>query len=132
MPPAFQRSGRCSTQHLKEKHYDLSSLHTLLVGGAAASRTMLENYSRDFGITVLHAWGMTETSPIGTVSRLKSSMENWPEEEQIAVRLKQGIPVAGVEACILDDGGRELRWTDSKLASCPFADHGLRAATSVL
>jgi fatty-acyl-CoA synthase len=97
-------------QHLKEKRYDLSRLHTLLVGGAAASRTLVENYARDFGIKVLHAWGMTETSPIGTVSRLKAAMEDWPEERQLEVRLKQGIPVVGVEATILDIQGESLPW----------------------
>ena len=97
-------------QHLKEKHYDLSSLHTLLVGGSAASRAMMENYQRDFGIRVLHAWGMTETSPIGTVSRLKSYMEDWPEEQQLEVRLKQGIPVLGVEAKLIGDHGEDLPW----------------------
>jgi fatty-acyl-CoA synthase len=97
-------------QHLKEKPYDLSSLHTLMVGGAAVSRTMIENYARDFGITVLHAWGMTETSPMGTIARPRSSMKGWSEEQQIMVRLKQGIPVAGVEARILDDTGVDLPW----------------------
>ena len=82
-------------QHLKEKRYDLSSLHTLLVGGSAASRAMIENFQRDFGIRVLHAWGMTETSPLGTVSRLKAAMLDWPEERQLDVRLKQGIPMVG-------------------------------------
>ncbi len=97
-------------QHLKEKRYDLSKLHTLLVGGSAASRAMMENYQRDFGIRVLHAWGMTETSPIGTVSRLKAAMEDWPDERQLEVRLKQGIPVPGVEAKLLGDHGEDLPW----------------------
>ncbi len=97
-------------QHLKERRYDLSSLHTLLVGGSAAPRAMLENFQRDFGIRVLHAWGMTETSPIGTISRLKRAMDDWPEEKQIEVRLKQGIPCVGVEARILGDDGRDLPW----------------------
>jgi fatty-acyl-CoA synthase len=97
-------------QHLKEKRYDLSRLHTLLVGGSAAPRTLMENFARDFGIRVLHAWGMTETSPIGTVSRLKAAMEDWPEERQLEVRLKQGIPVVGVEARILGDHGEDLPW----------------------
>ena len=97
-------------QHLKEKRYDLSKLHTLLVGGSAASRAMIENYQRDFGIRVLHAWGMTETSPIGTVSRLKAAMEEWPEDKRIDVRLKQGIPVVGVETRILGDHGEDLPW----------------------
>jgi fatty-acyl-CoA synthase len=97
-------------QHLKEKRYDLSRLHTLLVGGSAASRAMLENFERDFGIRVLHAWGMTETSPLGTVSRLKASMVDWPEERQLEVRLKQGIPMVGVETRILGDNGEDLPW----------------------
>jgi fatty-acyl-CoA synthase len=97
-------------QHLKEKRYDLSKLHTILVGGSAASRAMLENFQRDFGIRVLHAWGMTETSPIGTVSRPKAAMADWPEDKQLDVRLKQGIPVVGVEARILGDDGENLPW----------------------
>ncbi len=97
-------------QHLKEKTYDLSSLKTVLIGGAAASRTMMENYQRDFGITILHAWGMTETSPLGTISRLKSTMEDWPHERQIEVRLKQGLPVLGVELKVAGPQGEELPW----------------------
>jgi fatty-acyl-CoA synthase len=96
--------------HLKEKSYDLSSLHTLLVGGSAASRTLIENFERDFGITVIHAWGMTETSPLGTVSRLRSGMSEWPHEQQMAVRLKQGTPVPGVEVRIVGETGEELPW----------------------
>jgi fatty-acyl-CoA synthase len=97
-------------QHLKEKSYDLSRLHTIMVGGSAASRAMMENYARDFGIKVLHAWGMTETSPIGTVSRLKGAMEAWPQEQQLEVRLKQGLPVAGVEVKVLGEQGDDLPW----------------------
>jgi fatty-acyl-CoA synthase len=94
----------------KERAYDLSSMHTILVGGAAASRTLLECFEKDLGVPVLHAWGMTETSPIGTVSRLKSTMQDWTEEQKLAVRLKQGIPVVGVEVRILDDHGQDLPW----------------------
>jgi fatty-acyl-CoA synthase len=100
-------------QHLKEKKdrpYDLSSLHTVLVGGAAASRTLVESFEKDFGIPVLHAWGMTETSPIGTMGRLKASMSGWTYEQKMAVRLKQGIPVVGVEAKIVGDQSQDLPW----------------------
>jgi len=96
--------------HLKEKSYDLSSLRMVMIGGAAASRTLMENYQRDFGITIVHAWGMTETSPMGTVSRLKGKMENWPAERQLEVRLKQGLPVLGVELKVLGAGGEDLPW----------------------
>jgi fatty-acyl-CoA synthase len=97
-------------QHLKEKKYDLSSLHTLLVGGSAASRALIENFERDFGIRVLHAWGMTETSPLGTVSRLKREMLDWPEDRQLEVRLKQGLPMPCVEVRILGDNDEDLPW----------------------
>jgi fatty-acyl-CoA synthase len=97
-------------QHLKEKKYDLSSLRTIMIGGAAASRTLMENYERDFGITIVHAWGMTETSPLGTVSRLKAAMESWPAELQLEVRLKQGLPVLGVEIRVVGASGEDLPW----------------------
>jgi fatty-acyl-CoA synthase len=97
-------------QHLKEKKYDLSSLRIVMIGGAAASRTLMENYQRDFGITVQHAWGMTETSPLGTVSRLKAAMDDWPAERQLEVRLKQGVPVLGVEVRVLGDQDQDLPW----------------------
>jgi fatty-acyl-CoA synthase len=97
-------------QHLKEKKYDLSSLRIVMIGGAAASRTIMENYDRDFGITIQHAWGMTETSPLGTVSRPKAAMEDWPYERQLEVRLKQGIPVLGVEVRVLGDQNEDLPW----------------------
>jgi fatty-acyl-CoA synthase len=102
-------------QHLKEKRYDLSRLHTLMVGGSAASRTLVENYGREFGIKVVHAWGMTETSPLGTISRLKAAMEEWPEESQIEVQLKQGLPVAGVELKVLGDQGEDLPWDGTQV-----------------
>jgi fatty-acyl-CoA synthase len=100
-------------QYLKEdkgRTYDLSSLKTVLVGGAAASQTLVDSFEKDLGLPILHAWGMTETSPIGTVSRLKSTMEDWTDEQKMTVRLKQGIPVIGVEVRILDDKDKDLPW----------------------
>ncbi len=97
-------------QHLKEKPYDLSSLRTILVGGSAAPRSMVENYARDFGVTVIHAWGMTETSPMGTVSRQKASTLDWDHERSLDLLLTQGLPVPGVEIKIVDELDRELPW----------------------
>jgi fatty-acyl-CoA synthase len=93
-----------------EKTYDLSSLKTVLVGGAAASRALVHSFEKDLGLPILHAWGMTETSPIGTVSRLKSTMNDWTDEQKLAVRLKQGIPVVGVEVRILGADDEDLPW----------------------
>jgi fatty-acyl-CoA synthase len=102
-------------QHLKEKSYDLSSLHTLLVGGSAASRTLIENFERDFGITVIHAWGMTETSPLGTVSRLRVGMSELPREEQMSYRLKQGTPCPAVDVRIVGERGEDLPWDGAQV-----------------
>jgi len=59
---------------------------------------------------MLHAWGMTEMTPLGTVCRLKSYLDAGADEERYAYRAKQGYPVAGVDLRIVDDGGREQPW----------------------
>lgn len=96
--------------YLKENPHDLTHLHTLFSGGAAAPRTLIENFARDFGITVIQGWGMTETSPVGTFSRLKSSMADWTAEEKLQVQVKQGTPLVAFETRILDDEGADLPW----------------------
>lgn len=95
---------------LKNKPYDISSLRTMIVGGSAAPRALIEGFEKDFGVPITHAWGMTEMSPLGTVANLKSYMEEWPEEERFRVRAKQGMPAAGVELRIVDDQGNPLPW----------------------
>lgn len=97
-------------QHLKQHPHDLSSIHTLLFGGSSAPPSLIENFERDFGIRVLHAWGMTETSPVGLVSRIRGEMAGWPYEKQLAQRAKQGISIPGVETRILDEENRDLPW----------------------
>lgn len=95
-------------QHLKKTKHDLSSLHTMVVGGSAAPPSMIEGFQRDFGLRVLHAWGMTETSPVGTVARLRGAMDKLDEATSIQMRAKQGPPVAGVEIRSVDDAGNDV------------------------
>ncbi len=95
---------------LKSASYDISSLRTMIVGGSAAPRALIEGFEKDFGVPITHAWGMTELSPLGTVANLKSYMEEWPEEERYRVRAKQGMPAAGIELRIVDDEGNPLPW----------------------
>ena len=90
--------------------YDVSSIRLMPVGGSAAPRAMIEAYQKKYGVTILHAWGMTEMTPLGTTSRLKSYMEDWPEEKRFEVRAKQGIPSAGVEIRAVDENGDEVPW----------------------
>jgi len=89
---------------------DLSSIRCLPVGGSAAPRSLIEHYETKLGVPMTHAWGMTEMTPLGTVSRLKSHMEGWPAEQRFAVRAKQGIPAVGVEIRAVDEAGREVPW----------------------
>lgn len=97
-------------QHLKQKKLTLETVKTLIVGGSAAPRAMIENFDKEFGITILHLWGMTEMSPLGTVGRLRPYMADWSLDKQLDVRMKQGVPAAGVELRIQDDAGTILPW----------------------
>ncbi|MBI2113516.1 MAG: long-chain fatty acid--CoA ligase [candidate division NC10 bacterium] len=77
--------------------HDLSRLKTLIVGGSAAPKALIEAYERRHGLKIVHAWGMTEMSPLGTVARLPRHFADVPEDQQNAFRAKQGIPVPFVE-----------------------------------
>lgn len=100
-------SGLC--QYLKESGRTVPTLRQILVGGSALPRVLLESFQA-MGIEVVHAWGMTELSPAGTVSRLRRDMEEWPEEEKIRVRLLQGSPFPLVELRIVMDDGTVAPW----------------------
>jgi fatty-acyl-CoA synthase len=97
-------------QMLEKESFDISSLRAMPVGGSAAPQSMIERYEKQFGAFILHAWGMTEMTPLGTVSNLKSHMASWPEAQRFKMRAKQGVTVPGVEARIVDEQGRELPW----------------------
>jgi fatty-acyl-CoA synthase len=77
--------------------YDLSKLRCMVVGGSAAPRALIEGFDKRHGIKVLHAWGMTEMCPLGTVSELTSDLRRQPEEIQFQYRARQGIPAPFVE-----------------------------------
>jgi fatty-acyl-CoA synthase len=94
----------------QEPHWDISSLRCIPIGGSAAPRALIEKFEKKYGARMLHAWGMTEMTPLGTVCRLKSYMEALPDEERYAIRAKQGTPVVGVDLRIVDDEGREQPW----------------------
>ena len=95
--------------YLKESGRKVPTLRQILVGGSALPRVLLESFQA-MGIEVVHAWGMTELSPAGTVSRLRRDMEEWPEEEKTRVRLLQGSPFPLVELRIVMDDGTVAPW----------------------
>jgi fatty-acyl-CoA synthase len=94
----------------KEPQFDISSIRCIPIGGSAAPKSLLEAYDKKFGATMLHAWGMTEMTPIGTLCRLKSYMEALPEAERYDIRAKQGYPAPCVDLRIVDDAGVEQPW----------------------
>ena len=86
----------------------IDSVKTVIIGGSAAARSMIETFQNRYGATVVHAWGMTETSPLGTVGTLKRSHDALSEDEKITQQLKQGRGVFGVDLRIVDSEGQEL------------------------
>jgi fatty-acyl-CoA synthase len=95
---------------VEKEGYDISSIRCIPIGGSAAPRSLIEVFDKKFNATMMHAWGMTEMSPIGTLARLKSYMRDWAEDDQYAVRAKQGYAVAGVDLRIVNDEGVEQPW----------------------
>ena len=89
---------------------DISSLRTILCGGSAVPRILMEGYHRN-GVWISHAWGMTEASPVASTSQVKSSLRPVSEEREIEIRLTQGLPSPLVDARIVEPGTTtELPW----------------------
>jgi fatty-acyl-CoA synthase len=80
------------------------------VGGAACPRVIIERFRDEHNCTVVQGWGMTETSPLGTVFALKKGMEDISAEELVDLQLLQGRGVFGIEMCIVDENNEELPW----------------------
>ncbi len=87
------------------ERYDLSRLRSMVIGGAAVPKGVIERYQERYGIDVVHAWGMTEMSPIGSVANLTSEMRKLPKDEQLEYKAKQGYPVPLVEIRARGDEG---------------------------
>jgi len=92
--------------YLRDNNKSVTTLRSVLSGGTAISKTLLQAYEAR-GITICHAWGMTEMSPIGTTAALKAKHLTRDKEAQTDVRLTQGRAVFGVEMKIVDDEGNE-------------------------
>jgi acyl-CoA synthetase (AMP-forming)/AMP-acid ligase II len=94
--------------HLQAHGLKFSSLKRTVIGGSACPPAMISAFQNDYGVEVLHAWGMTETSPLGTLCSLKNKHLNLPAEAQIAIRLKQGRALYGVDMKVVDGAGQPL------------------------
>ena len=97
--------------HMKPAGLKFSKLTRTVIGGSACPPAMMATFNNDYNVDVLHAWGMTEMSPLGTVCVLKNAHESLSAEEKTKIRLKQGRAVYGVDMKIVSpDTGKELPW----------------------
>lgn len=94
--------------HMKSNGLKFSSLKRTVIGGSACPPAMIQTFMDDYGVEVLHAWGMTELSPLGTLCALKNKHLSLSEPEQMKIRLKQGRAIFGVDMKIVDDAGKDL------------------------
>jgi acyl-CoA synthetase (AMP-forming)/AMP-acid ligase II len=92
--------------HMQANNLKFSKLNRTVIGGSACPPAMIHAFQEHYGVEVLHAWGMTEMSPLGTLCTLS-------RDGQTAIRLKQGRAIFGVDMKIVDGDGKELPW-DSK------------------
>ena len=96
--------------HVRQNDLKFNHMRRTAIGGSACPPAMIKSFRDDYGVTVLHAWGMTEMSPIGTVCNLKLPQLALDPEAQLAVMCKQGRALFGVDMRIVDPAGRELPW----------------------
>jgi fatty-acyl-CoA synthase len=96
--------------YMKENNKKLTTMQRTVIGGAAAPRAMIETFEKEYNVNVIHAWGMTEMSPIGTACNLKKKHAGLSLDEKIDLSLKQGRSVYGVDMKIVDGTGNELPW----------------------
>ncbi len=96
--------------HVQSNGLKFSSLKRTVIGGSACPPAMMRTFRDDYGVDVLHAWGMTETSPLGTVATLKQKHLALPPEQREAIRLKQGRAIFGVDMKIVGDDGSDQPW----------------------
>jgi len=96
--------------YMRDAGVRFSSLQRTVIGGSACPPAMLRAFEDDYGVQVIHAWGMTEMSPLGTLAKLNWEQAQRPPDAQRALREKQGRSICGVDMKIVGDDGRDLPW----------------------
>jgi fatty-acyl-CoA synthase len=96
--------------YMKQEKKRFSTLKSTVIGGSACPPAMIRAFQDDYGVQVLHAWGMTEMSPLGTAGTLKAKQETLSKEQRDALQGKQGRAIFGVDLRIVDENGSELPW----------------------
>lgn len=96
--------------YLDANNKTIPSLARVSVGGAACPRIIVERFREQHNCSVVQGWGMTETSPLGTIFSLKKGMEDYSDEQMTDLQCLQGRGVFGIEMCIVDENNEELPW----------------------
>lgn len=96
--------------HMEAGKLRFTALNRTVIGGSACPPAMITAFNDQYQVEVLHAWGMTEMSPLGTVCTLKNKHQQMPAEEKMKVRLKQGRSIYGVDMKIVNEDGKEQPW----------------------
>jgi len=109
--------------HMQANELHFSTLKRTVIGGSACPPAMIAAFAEKYGVEVLHAWGMTETSPIGTVCSLKNKHLTLSPAELMKVRVKQGRSVFGVDMKIVDGNGAELPWNGTSQGDLMVRGH---------
>jgi len=94
--------------YLKANNLKFSTMKSTVIGGSACPPAMIRSFQEDYGVQVLHAWGMTEMSPLGTVCTFKEKHLHQSAEQRLALQNKQGRAIFGVDLRIVDESGNEL------------------------
>ncbi|MAW87427.1 MAG: long-chain fatty acid--CoA ligase [Phyllobacteriaceae bacterium] len=97
-------------QYLEETGKELPHLNRVVIGGSACPRAMTQKFQDNYGVDVIHAWGMTEMSPLGSLGTLKPQFAGLKGEALLDLKAKQGYAPFGVEMKITDDDNKELPW----------------------
>ena len=97
-------------QHMEEHGGSLPDLDHVIIGGSACPPAIIRKFQENYDVRVMHAWGMTEMSPLGTICSIKPEYADLEGEEKVALQSKQGHAPYTVEMKISDDDGNELSW----------------------
>ena len=97
-------------QHLEETGKKLPYLEKVLIGGSACPRAMTKKFQENYDVEVIHAWGMTEMSPVGTLNTTKPEHVDLEGDARLDLQEKQGFAPFGVEMKVTDDNGEDLPW----------------------
>lgn len=100
---------------LRQKPYDISSLRALMLGGQATPKAVMKEYLERYGVPIFTAWGATESAPIATTVHIKRHQQGLTYDEKLDIRIRQGIPVPGIEIKVVGINKQTVPWDDQEI-----------------